>query len=793
MPLTDLLTADSRILPYSERFDTNVQRIIQRDPNLAQALVQQPLVNMQLGLNATGDVIGTVWDHATQQWAALANPDNPWGEAEADATALYTPDAKVFIIFGLGLGYFPVAFARKLKPYQRLAIFETRSSLYAAAMRAVDLGDLMGAPGKRVDTYLGDQLDGVLQHWFLSFDSHEKFHCCPPFRSGFTMHCDSAMYDALLARSLEMFQFHQVGLATWAQFGSCIGDNDLENLPEYVVTPGMNQFAGAWAGKPAVCIAAGPSLVKNLHWLLDPGLRSKVAILTVGTCYALLKSLGIEPDLVTTIDFQELNWGDQFKDVPLDRDTPLLYLHSTYPTTARVWPGPRYVAMNASDTTQWLTQFCEAKPNAAMVQTVAHLNLVAAYHLGASPILLIGQDLSMPIDQHHAVGARVQDRPPQDDPAEVRVQMPDYRGQPVYTRHSFLSMRTVFGHLVAGQPGVPVVNCTEGGLALDGVPNRPFSDVLHELPAADGSPPLRALLAERCASYTPQVQWEPLRTGLQNIRDQVEGIGAAALDILDTHGLLQALGDDAPAELRSSYEQRILAYDNLPARLPQAFNQVAVRRFDLVQLLSAIPLPDGTSEADMRAHMVQRLRSVAQCTQDELPKIRGLIERCIARTDDLYVQYGPLRGQGVPSLTGMLERESYHALAQYFAHTPPQRDEDMIALGRLYAAQQLYREAAALLCWFPTEQPAARVCLAQLARFTAQQYPATLAYWRTLGGAPLAQAVLLAAAPVFPEPTLSAVATSGVLVPRAALEVLVSPNGNGEEAVLVVTHAQEGD
>ena len=144
---------------------------------------------------------------------------------------------------------------------------------------------------------------------------------------------------------------------------------------------------GLWEGKPAVCVAAGPSLQKNLALLMEPALRDKVAVLTAGTVYAVLDKLGIQPDLVTTIDFQYLNWTDQFRRVPLDTAPPLVYLHSTHPSTVRRWPGARFVGLNASDTTAWMQQYAEPKPYAAQVQTVAHLNVVVAALLGANPII----------------------------------------------------------------------------------------------------------------------------------------------------------------------------------------------------------------------------------------------------------------------------------------------------------------------------------------------------------------------------------------------------------------------
>ena len=683
---------DTRNVPSEARarhetfFQANLARIAAKNPPLALGLQEQPLVNVQLATNAAGALVGNVWDIASQRWVTLCHPETPWDEAEADAEALYTTQAKIFILLGLGLGYFACAMAKRLRPYQRMAVFESRSSLYAAAMRAVDLSPLLG--DRRVDTFIGENLDASLQQWMLGMESHEKFHMAQPLRCGFTQFCDAGVYEGLIARSLEMFRFHQVGLATWAQFGKCIGDNDLANLPELCVSPGMEQFRDAWAGRPVVCVAAGPSLSKNLYLLLDPTLRRKVGVICVGTCYALLKSLGIQPDLVTTIDFQELNWGDQFAGVPLDQDTPLLYLHSTYPTTPRVWPGPRYVALNASDTTGWLAQFCETKPGASMVQTVAHLNLVAAYFLGASSVYLLGQDLSMPIDAHHALGARVQDQAPAEQAAEAHVQDLDFSGAPVYTRHSFLSMRTVFGQLIAQHPQVAVVNCTEGGLALQGAPNKPLAECLQALPDLEG-PTLGQRLRERFAAYVPQVRWDELCQGLHSLEAQISGLRAAADEVvaLTEGGMPDDLGP-------------LLAYDQIPGQFPLAFNQLAVRRFDLVQMLSEIPLPDGTTALEMQRHTAERLRTIAVAIQEEMPGLHTLLEQTMARVHDVERAWQPVPpgAAALLGLDGFCERQSYAALDRALQQglSLGERLVFLRLLQRLRAAQQCYPDAAVL-------------------------------------------------------------------------------------------------
>jgi len=561
----------------------NLTRLQASQPDLAQHLAGLPLCNVRLLPNQDGLLVGQTWDTAHQQWVALCDPTDPVGEAERDADALWTRDAKIFCIFGLGLGYFPAAIARRLEPHQRLAIFDPSPMHYLAAMHAIDMLPLQGTE-RRVEIFVGDGLLPILEQWWLGLQSHEKFHIGQPMRCGFTASCHADVYDALVNKTGEMLRYHAVGLATWRQFGGCIGDSDLGNLPEYLITPGFEHLKDLWKDRPAVCIAAGPSLQKNLALLMDPTLRNKVAVLTVGTVYALLQRLGIQPDIVTTIDFQRLNWTDQFRGVPLDTAPSLVYLHSTHPSTVRRWPGPRFVGLNASDTTAWMAQYAEPKTYAAQVQTVAHLNVVVAAMLGANPIILLGQDLSMPPDAHHALGARAQDTSPAES-YESHIEMPGHDGQPVWSRHSLLSMKTVFDQLIAAHPDRTFLNCTEGGLALAGAANVTLHAALAPLPGLDAAR-LAPVLQAVARTYAPQPRYDAIRDDLTRIHDGVLRLQQMAQEVPGMAARWRCL--ESQEDQEREY-QALMGCEGILGQEGLAFGQIAVRCFAIIELLATIP------------------------------------------------------------------------------------------------------------------------------------------------------------------------------------------------------------
>lgn len=701
-----MLTADAR-------YAANLQLLVD-SPNVAlhampEQLAQMPLTNIHMHQAPDGAQFGQVWDCQTQQWIALCHPHAPLAEAETDATNLYTPHAKVFCLLGLGLGYFATALAKRLKPYQRLVIWEMDPGLYKAMLYAADCTPFFDGQ-HRVDLIVGDAILQNVEPWWLGLEAHEKLHILPPLRAGYTQQYCSKGYDALLEKTADMLRFHAVGLATWKAFGGCIGDNDLLNMPEYLQTPGYEHLHNLWQGKPAVCVAAGPSLQKNLRYLLPQAQRDKVALITAGTTYALVQGIGLEPDIVTTIDFQRLNWTDQFQYVPLDPQCTLVYLHSTYPQTVRRWPGPKFVAENASDTVNWLRQYGDGKKSAAQVQTVAHLNLLVALELGANPIILLGQDLAMPPDAHHAAGARAQDTAPQDAPTEAFVDAQDYMGHVVKTRHSFLSMKTVFERIIAEHPATTFLNCTEGGLALAGAQNMPLDVALASLPNATGGR-VRPRLATAAQAYQPKML-ETLPGDLRRLRAQIDDLAQFSATVLalasqppvvltDAERAVAMTSDlltDADVEA-SLWLQRIgtqiLAQEVLIQERQVAFGVFAIRHFGLLELLSAIP-PDLGPTPSLEAHQrvnCERLIAVARMIDELVPTVRHLLRTVQSRLDDVYTD-------GLPTSPLQMQRlmaKQHYGMVQRALTADPASSRAWYGLqAQLFYHTQQYAAACAL-------------------------------------------------------------------------------------------------
>jgi hypothetical protein len=135
----------------------------------------------------------------------------------------------------------------------------------------------------------------------------------------------------------------------------------------------------------------------------------------------------------------------------------------------------------------------------------------------------------------------------------------------------------VFRQLIQAAPGATVINATEGGLGIDGVPNQPLVEVLRDLdlPHQERPRPLRELLAERAATYHPQTDWPRFWSGWEALRQGAAELAASAAGVLSAAAGLPAPElslVEAQAIADPEAIQQALAHPLTPVTCPASFS-----------------------------------------------------------------------------------------------------------------------------------------------------------------------------------------------------------------------------
>ena len=333
---------------------------------------------------------------------ALASKYDP----EKEATTLVAPVDHVktacVVVLGFGLGYHVQQLANKVGRRDLMIVYEPDLAQLRAVLERLDYSawlskdevilagpddgkaGLLGRIQRRSGTLtLGTQ---IIAHPASRLRHTEAFNA----------------YGKLVTETLA---FCRTNVATALVNASRTVRNLACNLAQYAAGPTIAELKDAAKGYPAVCVGAGPSLVKNLDLLTDPAVREKVVLIGVQTTLRPMLDRGIRPDFVTAIDYSSIctRFYEGLPDLP---DVTLVVEPKCHPAIVEAYPGPVRVCPSQLND-KLLGPMARPMPTIKAATTVAHLSFYLAQLLGCDPVIFIGQDLGFSDGLYYAPGTAV--------------------------------------------------------------------------------------------------------------------------------------------------------------------------------------------------------------------------------------------------------------------------------------------------------------------------------------------------------------------------------------------------
>jgi hypothetical protein len=327
--------------------------------------------------------------------------------------------------------------------------------------------------------------------------------------------------------------------------------NTLGNLRALAHEADVASLFGAAPGRPAIVVAAGPSLDRTMPALRDVGERA--LIITVDTALRPLLDAGIEPHLVVAVDPGESN-ARHLYDLPPCSRTFLAAEASMDPAAVRAFRGRTFLfCVSNHEPWPWLQAHGAGRGALRAWGSVLTSAFDLAVQAGCDPIVFTGADLAYSDDRPYARGVtyeqdwrRLADwgvpyeqqcRDQLDRPDMV--ERPDINGRPVRTAPHLMAFRDWLVEQTADASRT-FINATEGGTLFGGrLRQGHLAQVIRDCPSVDPSP--RTLVARRyVAANNSQLlaaargitgdapllaRWEAFADGITaaRIRDAVAG------------------------------------------------------------------------------------------------------------------------------------------------------------------------------------------------------------------------------------------------------------------------------
>ena len=327
---------------------------------------------------------------------------------------------------------------------------------------------------------------------------------------------------------------------------------EIENLPELVKLPRLVELKNKYKNKPMICVASGPSLDKQLPMLKQ--LQGKVIILCAVSAFRVLVNNGIEPDIVSVLERGPHAMDVCFNDTPIPKKTWLFVLSVVDPRLFKFWPNPVIPCFKERN-------YCHQFTNDALgnmgtlitAHSVAHMNLMLAEYLGASTIIMLGQDLAYAdsgrthsVHTHYEKESQNQATADKSDKVSYlneEVFVDGYYGGKVRSKRIWQNFLVSMERLV-DIVNSKVINATEGGAKIRGTIQEPFNEWFEKL-QQESYEPLDTYKAHLYADIKPSAErihdayghFKRLMNDIESVIEKSEN-WLKAVDALDDDALM---------------------------------------------------------------------------------------------------------------------------------------------------------------------------------------------------------------------------------------------------------------
>ncbi len=534
-------------------FASNLAALAARSGELADILSNTEPAQLEAGTARNGEATA----RAGQRW--LHSSYDPSLEARRLADEAMATGPDLVVVLGLGLGYV----ARSvLTAGGRVAAIEVDPAWLAALFHLVDMTGLLA--DERFSLLLCPAGEGLASYLELV---NPRSIAVVDNKTTLGSYADAA---ERLHEQLDRFSRKDaINQATLERFGRLWVRNIARNIRTTAGLPGVSDLAGAFAGLPALVLAAGPSLDAVLPRLRD--LAARMVIVCVDTALRSVLRAGVSPDFVLVVDPQY--WNARHLDRCDIGDSVLVVEAAVWPSVLRFRTRRTFVCSSIYPLGRYIEErLGPTKGALGAGGSVATTAWDFARTLGCAPLYMAGLDLSFPGGKTHARASLFEQRslaggcrlkPASGDGFQAM-----RGGQPYQARANDGSLVTSdkrlslyawwFSSRLAASPGTPTLNLSTQGLEIPGMPCIALAAVLA-LPARRDAidAGLDALVADSSSVAVPEL--EPILRQLVDDLNDVARLADEAIAIADGAEAIDGGSHDATIRRLALIDEAVLA------------------------------------------------------------------------------------------------------------------------------------------------------------------------------------------------------------------------------------------
>lgn len=480
----DLLSRNLQLLKHKDRDLFNRLKKVSKAPYIS------------FVPSKSGKIVAEVFGKDGKKYLLHSSYD-PVAEAEGVASKVNWSGVSHVLVFGFGCGYQIPAILSRVTERVKVYAVDPDISLFRSVLEVIDLTEILSRPNLHLIVGLSPSM--ALEAIMRTLDPREikaiEFFKHPVY---YRLLPD---YFLWLERELnESIRIALVNLITALEFSFKDQRNTILNLRYLLSGSPVKNLFGAFRGKPAVVVCAGPSLDKNVHYLYE--VRDRAIIIAVDTALRPLLEREIKPHIVVAGDPQDANF-DHFRMIcPMEVEDVFLVLDlRVSPLIFNHWRGKIFICDFGSQIMKWITSFLGEFGRLSVWGSVSTVAISLAVELGCDPVILLGQDLSFTGLRRYASYTWIDETSSNSVSPESDglLKEKDLWGRDVWTAKNMLTYKDWLDQFFRKVKRT-FINATEGGILREGVEVNSFIEASQ-----------RFLKASLDASDIIKRSWNPLR------------------------------------------------------------------------------------------------------------------------------------------------------------------------------------------------------------------------------------------------------------------------------------------
>jgi hypothetical protein len=644
----------SATLTLNQVFLDNMRQLWRHDARLAQRIDELPLgASLKTEPSRQGPMTARV-ETGDGRKLYLHSRHDPVREAADFCRGLEADDAACVVLCGLGLGYHLTALTKQFGEDTIILVSEPDLVTIKTALETTNLTDELAHGNVEFLT----TLDKAGLHERLSGRSSElvlgTVFAVPPAGRN-----HNAEFHAECRRAVTDFaSFAKMSVMTLVRNAGLTCRNVANNLPTYLTTPPADVLLRRFAGYPAILVAAGPSLTRNIDQLKE--LQDRAVIIAAQTTLGPLLSRGIRPHFVTSLDFSDLS-RHFFEGIEIPEEVVLVAepKASWHTVDAFLRSGGgrnrlrRVVLLDNRFAHRCVGEHLARRTPMRAGSTVMHLAMYLAQWMGCDPIIFIGQDLAFTGHSYYAPGVAMHRAWAPEMGRYCTLEMKEFErivrqrslirevkdihGHPIFTDDQMFTYLQQFERDFA-KCAAKVIDATEGGVRKAGAEVMPLRKAveLH----------CRRPLDPSCFAYLKS-NWSDrsrLCHGRDALADRLEKLGAFGGLCQETRDLLEELAGllDSPRE----FNRKIVRIDELRTlvqshallfEMVRDVSQLAeLQKFAADRQLAA---DEATGKTKARRQLARDRRFIDALLEGR-DRLEGILKEALQRFDDALKSTG---------------------------------------------------------------------------------------------------------------------------------------------------------